>query len=108
MLSDVVVLLHDKATPPKSAQTQNLIASFGWEQLKYPSHILDLAPSDFHVFLHLNKFLVRQDFHSDADLTGETGDWLTSQAPAFYDEGIQKLVPRYDKCLNSSGNYVEK
>jgi hypothetical protein len=26
----------------------------------------------------------------------------------FYDEGIQKLVSRYDKCLNNGGNYVEK
>jgi len=23
-------------------------------------------------------------------------------------EGIQKLVPRYDKCLNNVGEYVEK
>jgi len=33
---------------------------------------------------------------------------LTSQAAAFYEEGIQKLVPRYDKCLNNCGEYVEK
>jgi len=26
----------------------------------------------------------------------------------FYEEGIQKLVPRYDKCLNNSGEYVGK
>jgi hypothetical protein len=26
----------------------------------------------------------------------------------FYEEGIQKLVSRYDKCLNSGGNYVEQ
>jgi len=32
----------------------------------------------------------------------------TSQAAAFYEEGIQKLVPRYDKCLNNGGEYVEK
>ena len=31
-----------------------------------------------------------------------------SQAAAFYEEGIQKLVPRYDKCLNNGGEYVEK
>ena len=108
MLSDGVVLLHDTATPHESAQTQNLIASFGWEQLKHPPYNPDLAPSDFHLFLHLlKKFLARQDFDSDADLTGETRHWLTSQAAAFYDEGIQKLVPRYDKCLNNSGDYVE-
>jgi hypothetical protein len=26
----------------------------------------------------------------------------------LYDTGIQKLVLRYDKCLNSGGEYVEK
>jgi hypothetical protein len=34
--------------------------------------------------------------------------WLTSQAAAFYDEGIQKLVPRYGKRFNNGGEYVEK
>jgi len=28
-------------------------------------------------------------------------------AAAFFEEGIQKLVPRYDKCLNNGGEYVE-
>jgi len=27
---------------------------------------------------------------------------------SFYEEGIQKLVPRYDKSLNNGGEYVEK
>jgi hypothetical protein len=31
-----------------------------------------------------------------------------SQVTTLYVEGIQKLVPRYDKCLNNGGNYVEK
>jgi hypothetical protein len=34
--------------------------------------------------------------------------WLSSQAADFFDTGIQKLIPRYDKCLNSGGDYVEK
>jgi len=34
--------------------------------------------------------------------------WLTSQAAALYEEGIHKLVPRYDKCLNNGGEYVKK
>ena len=29
---------------------------------------------------------------------------LTSQAATFCEEGIQKLVPRYDKCLNIAVN----
>ena len=36
-----------------------------------------------------------------------TGDEHT-QAATFYEEGIQKFVPRYDKCLQNFGIYVEK
>jgi hypothetical protein len=34
--------------------------------------------------------------------------WVTSQAAAFCEEGVQKLVPRYDKCRKNGGKYVEK
>ena len=30
------------------------------------------------------------------------------QAVDFFDTGIQKLVTRYNKCLDSAGDYVEK
>jgi hypothetical protein len=33
--------------------------------------------------------------------------WLSSLAADFFDTGIQKLIPR-NKCLSSSGDYVEK
>ena len=31
-----------------------------------------------------------------------------SQAAFWYEEGISKLVSRYDNCLNVQGDYVEK
>jgi hypothetical protein len=34
--------------------------------------------------------------------------WLSSQAADFSDIGIQKLIPQYEKCFNSSGDYIEK
>jgi hypothetical protein len=46
-------------------------------------------------------------FDDDDDLKDAMQKWPTSQAAAFYEEGIQKLVPRYDKCLNNGGEYVE-
>ena len=30
------------------------------------------------------------------------------RAADFYDSGIQKLVPRLNKCLDNAGDYVEK
>jgi hypothetical protein len=32
--------------------------------------------------------------------------WLSSQAADFFDTGIQKLIPQYDKCLKSVGDYM--
>jgi hypothetical protein len=67
-----------------------------------------LAPSDFHLFLHLKKFLGGKQFDDDDDLEDAVQKWLTSQVAAFCEEGIQKLVPLYDKSLKNGGKYVEK
>jgi histone-lysine N-methyltransferase SETMAR len=69
-----------------------------------PPYSPDLAPSDFHLFLRLKKFLSSQRFNNDEDVKRAVQKWLSSQAATFYDEGIQKLVSRYDKCLNNGGN----
>jgi len=34
--------------------------------------------------------------------------WFKVLAAGFYDSGIQKLVPRLNKCLDNAGDYVEK
>jgi hypothetical protein len=57
MLSRVVVMVYDNTRPHTATATQDLIATFGWEPFDHPPHGLDLAPSDFHVFLHLKTFL---------------------------------------------------
>jgi hypothetical protein len=60
-----------------------------------------LAPSDFPVFLHLKTFLAGRRFHGDNEVKEAVNTWFASQAASFYDAGIQKLAPCYDKCLNN-------
>ena len=89
--------------------TTTVLQQFGWELFDHPPYSPDLAPSDFHLFLHLKKFLSsRQHFHDDEELKTNVTRWFHSQAADLYDTGMQKLIPRYDKCLNSGGDYVEK
>lgn len=109
-LSKGIVLLHDNARPHVAHRTRDLITSYGWEQLDHPPYSPDLAPSDYHLFLHLKKHLggQRYDGDDDDDVKMAVLQWLANQAPGFYEDGIQKLVVRYDKCLNIGGNYVEK
>jgi hypothetical protein len=34
--------------------------------------------------------------------------WFKGQAAYFYDSVIKKLVPRLNKCLDNTGDYIEK
>ena len=68
----------------------------------------DLVPSDYHLFLHLKKSLGDKRFEDNDDRKDAVQKCLTSQAAAFDEEGTQKRVHRYDKCLKNGGEYVEK
>ncbi|GFW39976.1 histone-lysine N-methyltransferase SETMAR [Trichonephila clavipes] len=68
----------------------------------------DLTPSDFHLFLHLKSFLAGKHFNNDKELKENVSNWLKTQAATFYEEGIEKLAPRYDTCLQNFGSYVER
>jgi hypothetical protein len=87
---------------------QDLIAKFGWEQFYHSLYSPDLAPSDFHVLLHLKTFLGGRWFHDDNEVKEAVNTWFASQAASFCGAGIRKLVPRYYKCVSIGGNYVEK
>jgi [histone H3]-lysine36 N-dimethyltransferase SETMAR len=108
LLTSGVIFLHDNATPHTANKTKDLLTKFGWDVLNHPPHSPDLAPSDFHLFLHLKRYLGGQRFDSDEEVIEAVSDWCNSQAAEFYNTGIEKLVTRWDKCLNNGGDYVEK
>lgn len=108
MLSAKVVLIHDNARPHASARTQRELQSLKWEIFGHPPYSPDLAPSDFHLFPKLKECLGGKQFANDEDLKQEVTSWLKSLAAEEYNIGIEKLVPRYNKCLDSYGDYIEK
>ena len=49
------------------------------------------------------------DSHCSGDeVQEEVMTWFKGEAADFYDSGTQKLFPRLNKCLDNSGDYVEK
>jgi histone-lysine N-methyltransferase SETMAR len=74
--------------------------------LDHPPYSPDLAPSDFHLFLHPQKHLAGKHFDDD-EVQEEIMTLFKGQAADFYDGGIQKLVPRLNKRLDNAGDYVE-
>ncbi|GFT09371.1 mariner Mos1 transposase [Trichonephila clavipes] len=107
-ISKGVVFLHDNAGPHTANVTKTLLRGFGWDVFDHPPYSLDLAPSDFHLFLNLKSFLAGKHFNNDKELKENVSNWLKTQTSTFYEEGIEKLVPRYDTCLQNFGSYVER
>jgi hypothetical protein len=59
-------------------------------------------------FLRLKNHLAGQKFHEDEEVKKEVTMSLHVQEVKFYDTGIQKVVPRLNKCLDKVGDYFEK
>ena len=91
-----------------SSRSPWLRDEFHWDTFDHPPYSPDLAPLDFHLFLKMKEHLAGKRHSDDEDLQHAVVDWLNSQAAVWYEEGISKLVSRYDKCLNVQGDYVEK
>jgi hypothetical protein len=61
---------------------------------------------EYHLFPKLkqapggNKF---KDYH---EVGTAATQWMMAQHMDLYQQGTEKLVPRYEKCLSCGGNYV--
>ena len=58
--------------------------------LDHPAHSLDLAPGDFHSFLHLKKRLAGQKFDENEEVKNKATAWLHPQVAELCDIGIPK------------------
>ena len=65
------------------------------------------SPTDYHFFKHLDNFLREKFFKSRDNAESAFNDFIASRTPDFYANGINKLVSRWQKCINSDGSYFD-
>ena len=92
--------------PHATTHTRALLKKNKWEIFKHPPYNPNLAPSDYHSFLHLTKFLVGKSLKSEQEIKDTAQDRRKGLAMTFSDKGIQNPVPLYDKCLNLQCDYI--
>ena len=90
MLSAGVFLMHDNAWSHTARRLTYLLQEFSWQVFHHPPYAPDLAPSDFHLFLNLKKFMSgqRQHFQNDSEAEMSVTQWFQIQAADFYDTEI--------------------
>jgi hypothetical protein len=98
-----IIILHDNAHLASEA-----IAKMGWEVLPHPSYSPDLAPSDYHPFVFVKNQLRGQCFETREAIQKAVHQCLRMAGTEFYRRGIFKLPERWEKCVQRSGDYVEK
>ena len=63
-----VSFLQDNARPYVAARTMDIIQKLKWNVLPHPPYIPDLAPSDYHLFRHLNEHLDGKMFRNNEEV----------------------------------------
>lgn len=102
-----VILLQDNAKPHTAKMTKKKLADLGWELLDHPPYSPDLSPSDFHLFRSLEHFLNKERFRNIAHLRQRLTTFFESKEDEFYERGIDLLPEKWQKCVDSSGDYFD-
>jgi len=102
------IILHDNTRPHAARLTSEAIAKMGWEVLPHPSYSPDLAPSDYHLLGFVKDQLHGQRYETMEAIQKALCPCLWMAGTEFYRRGIFKLPERWEKCVQRSGDYVEK
>ena len=103
------VLFHQDNTPVhKSVIATAAIHDCGFKLIEHPPYSPDLAPSDFHLFSKLKTAISGTHFQSDDDVIRAVDDFLNRQEKDFLKSGIEALKHRWQKCIDTERDYVEK
>lgn len=101
------LLLHDNARPHTSKITTTKLNQLGVEVLPHPPYSPDLAPTDYHLFKHLASFLSNKIYENQTEVENDFNEFIASRDPTFYSRGIDSLLERWRKCIDSNGKYFD-
>ena len=99
------ILLHDNARPHVAKTTLQKLNELGYETLPHPPYSPDLLPTDYHFLRHLENFLRGKCFKNLSDIKNAFSDFIATRTQVFYVTGINALVLRWQKCVDSDVAY---
>lgn len=102
-----ILLQHDNARPHIAKQTQGVIRAKNWEVLPHPPYSPDLAPSDFYLFGPMKDFMRGKNYGSLNEIKADLNEWQKCLPENWFSRGIRKLPERWDRCIESAGEYFD-
>ncbi|UYV67817.1 hypothetical protein LAZ67_5002129 [Cordylochernes scorpioides] len=71
-----------------------------------PHYSPDLAPSDFHFFPHLKKFVFEKHFGSNEEVERAVDEYFNGLSDSHFWEGILILETHWTECVEVKGDYT--
>lgn len=102
------IILHDNARPHVAQITQQKLSELGYEILSHPPYSPDLSPTDYHLFKHLDQFMQNKQFKDRDAVENAFRAFIETRTQDFYATGLNKLVSRWQQCVQLNGCYFDK
>jgi hypothetical protein len=100
-------LLQENATPHRHHDVQNLVQLWSWEVLAHPLYSPDLALCDYWLFSLVKECLQGKRFESEDVINTAVTASLKRPSKHEYRAAIDRLLCRWEKCVDSAGDYIE-
>lgn len=97
--------LQDNARSHTARLTQKKLADIGFTVIPHPPYSPDLSPSDYYLFSPMKNALRGKTFQSAKEVTGDLEKWFASKPGKFYENGINQLPERWQRCVDNGGDY---
>ena len=101
------ILLHDNTQLHVTQPTLQKLNELGYEVLPPLPCSPDLSPTDYHFFKHLDNFLQGKCFQNQQEAENAFQELAESQSMGFYATRINKLISRWQKCVDGNGSYFD-
>ena len=106
-ISHGMLLLHDNAPIDKCKIVQAAIRQASFIELNHCAYSPDTAPSNYHLFSNLKKFLRLKNFRSDDEAVTTVDDYLTDLNSDFFCKGIQSVHDRWQLVVAREDQYIQ-
>jgi histone-lysine N-methyltransferase SETMAR len=101
------ILLHDNARPHASQMTLQKLNELAYETLPHPPYSPDQSPTDYHFFKPLKTSLREKTFANQTTVENAFKEVIDSRGRDFFQDGINKLVSCWQRCVDSNGAYFD-
>ncbi|CAH2106531.1 unnamed protein product [Euphydryas editha] len=100
------MLFYDNARSHVAQVVKAALQELEREVLQHPPYTPDLAPTDYHLLRSLSNHMRSVSFDREEGFKNLLNNIFDTRPDDFWQNGIEKLVERWEEVVNSNGECI--